>query len=96
MLVPILVLGLCVSCAPPPRASATAESAFDVIELTIPQAHRAIETNLISCEGLTRRYLKRIEAYDQPTGLNAIIRTNPNAIERSRKLDEQFADRRPI
>lgn len=92
VLVPILVLGLCASCAPPPRAPATAESAFDVIELTIPQAHQAIETNFISCEGLTRRYLKRIEAYDQPTGLNAIIHINPNAIERSRKLDEQFAE----
>ncbi|MGB5601329.1 MAG: amidase family protein, partial [Gammaproteobacteria bacterium] len=64
---------------------------FDVIELTLEQAHQAIKTHAINCEQLTERYLERIEAFDQPSRVNSIIYINPNAITRARQLDRTFA-----
>ncbi len=88
----VLILGLCASCAPTPQQGVSIESNFDVIELTIEQAQRAIKTHAITCEQLTERYLKRIEAYDQPAQVNSIIYINPNAIQRSRQLDRKYAE----
>ena len=88
----LLLVCLCAACAPAGRQQIGSDAGFDVIELTIEQAQQAMRSGRISCEQLTRRYLKRIEAYDQPSGLNAIISINPAAIQRSRALDRQFAD----
>ena len=72
--------------------SATSEEDFNVIELTIAQAHDALRTNKITCEQLTRRFLNRIKAYDQTTNLNAIIYINLNAINKARALDKKYAE----
>ncbi|MGD8843554.1 MAG: amidase family protein, partial [Gammaproteobacteria bacterium] len=64
--------------------------AVNFIELDIATAQQALRERRISCEQLTRRYLRRIETYDQSTGLNAIIYVNPNALERARQLDRQY------
>jgi amidase len=64
--------------------------ALDLIELDIAGARQALRERRISCEQLTSRYLRRIETYDQPTGLNAIIYVNPNALERARQLDRHY------
>ncbi len=82
-----LLISLCLGCMMPP---ARQSHPVDYIELTIDDAHQAFMTRSISCEQLTGRYIRRIETYDQPTQLNAIIYINPNAIERARQLDEQF------
>jgi Asp-tRNA(Asn)/Glu-tRNA(Gln) amidotransferase A subunit family amidase len=87
----LLLVCCCVACAPANRQQAAAVDAFDVIELTIEEAQHAMRTGVISCEQLTRLYLKRIEAYDQPTRLNAIIHINANAVQRARQLDRKFA-----
>lgn len=88
----VLVISLCASCAPGPKQQSKTQSSFDVIELTIERVQQAIEKNVISCEQLTSRYLKRIQVYDQPTNLNAIVYINPNAIKRARQLDRKFAE----
>jgi Asp-tRNA(Asn)/Glu-tRNA(Gln) amidotransferase A subunit family amidase len=88
----VLLVCLCVACAPASRQEVAPEAAFDVIELSIEQAQQAMRTGLISCHQLIRIYLKRIEAYDQPSRLNAIITINPNALQRSRQLDRKFID----
>jgi len=89
----ILFLGLCTAgCALEPAQPTDTGNDFDVTELTIEHAHQALNTGRISCEQLTRRYLRRIETYDQASGLNAIIHINPRAIERSRQLDRKLAD----
>ena len=85
-----LIIAFCVSCAPTPQKRIIAAAGFDVIELTIEQAQRAIETDATTCEQLTKRYLKRIEAFDQPGQVNSIIYINPNAMQRSRQLDRKF------
>jgi len=63
----------------------------NLVELTIDGAQQAMREHRINCEQLTRGYIRRIEAYDQPTHLNAIVYINPKAIERARSLDEKFA-----
>ena len=97
----LLLIGLCTACAPLSRQSTGPAGEFDVIELSIDQAHDALRTGRISCEQLTQRYLRRIDAYDlpsdatrnppamssqPPTGeLNAVIAINPNALTRARQ-----------
>ncbi len=84
------ILG-CISCTSS-SALLSASHDFNVIELTIEQTHEALRSNRVSCETLTRRYLNRIEAYDQVTKLNSIIYINPNAIEKARLLDKKFTE----
>ncbi len=84
------ILG-CISCTPSSTLLSAGDD-FNVIELTIEQTHEALRSNRISCETLTRRYLNRIEAYDQATKLNSIIYINPKAIEKARLLDKKFTE----
>jgi Asp-tRNA(Asn)/Glu-tRNA(Gln) amidotransferase A subunit family amidase len=79
----------CASCTAPTTKTS---HDFNVIELTISQAHDAFRSNAISCENLTRQYLNRIEEYDQSTKLNAIIYINPNAINKAKALDKKLAE----
>ena len=87
----VLVISLVAGCAsaPAPEAQSTPLS---FMELTIADAQQAIREQRTSCEQLTRRYLRRIETFNQLGGLNAIILLNPRALERARALDEKFAD----
>ncbi len=64
---------------------------FRIVEASIGQIHRAVEAGELTFRGLVELYLRRIEAYDQPTGLNAIILVNPDALKRAQELDEEYA-----
>ena len=88
----LLLVCLCAACAPASRQERIKDGDFDVIELTIEQAQQALRSGQISCQQLTQTYLKRIQTYDQPSRLNAIISINPNAIRRSKELDSSFAN----
>ena len=61
---------------------------FELVETTIPEIHKALRSNVISAERLTRMYLKRIEAYEE-TGphINAYLHINANALREARQLD---------
>lgn len=61
-------------------------------ELTIAQIHKALENKDCSCEELVQKYLDRIEAYDQPTGMNSIVVVNPNALKKAKELDQEFSE----
>ncbi len=50
-----------------------------ILEITIAGFHERLEKGAITCAGLVQEYLKRIEAYDKPTGLNSMVVVNPNA-----------------
>jgi Asp-tRNA(Asn)/Glu-tRNA(Gln) amidotransferase A subunit family amidase len=64
---------------------------FPVVETTIAGIHKALRQKTCSCELLVTEYLQRIAVYDQSTGLNAIILTNPHALETARSLDNEYA-----
>jgi len=63
---------------------------FELIEATISEIHQAIRSGEVTCRELVKAYLKRIETYDQSTGLNAIVIINPNALAKANELDEEF------
>jgi Asp-tRNA(Asn)/Glu-tRNA(Gln) amidotransferase A subunit family amidase len=69
----------------------TAKNTIPVVETTISGIHQALRKKTCTCEGLVSEYLRRIAAYDKPTGLNAIILTNPDALSIARSLDVEYA-----
>src|SRR5688572_29969063 len=77
----------------PPTASADDDgqrgrAKFELLEATIPEIHKAMRTDVISAERLTRMYLKRIEAYEQAgPAINAYQHINENALRQARQLD---------
>ena len=60
-------------------------------ELSITDIHTARQSGT-TCRSLVEAYLARIEAYDQPTRLNAIVLTNPKALEDADRLDAEFRE----
>ena len=60
-------------------------------ETTIANFHEAIKNGSCSCEELVLAYMERIEQYDQSQNINAIVLVNPEAVNRARQLDEDFA-----
>lgn len=67
--------------APPP----------DLVEATIAELQAAIIAGETSCRAVVDGYLARIEAYDQPRGINAITVTNPRAPARADEIDAAIA-----
>jgi len=61
---------------------------LQLVEATIPQLHRALDSHLISHRQLVEMYQARIAAYDKvgPT-LNAFIHLNANAADEGRQRD---------
>jgi amidase len=61
---------------------------LDLVEATVPELLRAIQTKLITSEQLVEMYLARIAAYDDAgPKLNAFLTVNPNAAAQARALD---------
>ena len=65
-------------------------SRFEVTEASIDDVHRALTRGDCNCEQVVTAYLARIAAYDQPTKLNAIVITNPQALATARELDAEY------
>ncbi|MET4075383.1 amidase family protein [Hymenobacter sp. UYCo722] len=63
---------------------------LEVTEASIADVQQAIKRGDCTCEQVVRAYQARIAAYDQPTKLNAIVVTNPAALETARQLDAEF------
>jgi amidase len=77
-----------------PGAGASAGAAvFHLVEATVDQIHRALQTRLITAEQLVEMYLTRIAEYEQAgPAVNAFIHVNANAVDEARTVD---AERRP-
>lgn len=77
------------------RRTAGADATFQLEEATIASVHAAFERGSLTCEGLVRQYLERIDAYDrQGPALQAIITINPNALAMARRMDADRANGR--
>jgi len=75
-------------------APSTAEAAgkFDVVELTVADAHAAFKARKLTARQLTQLYLDRIAAYDQKgPALKCIVAVNPTALAEADALDAAFA-----
>lgn len=64
--------------------------AINIMEATISEIHQAYRTGEYNCEQLVAAYLRRIKAYDQAVGLNALIMVNPDALAEAKKMDAEF------
>ena len=91
----LLCLLLFNGCTPEVTSSAKTQD-FELQEATISEIHQAFKKGTCSCQQLVSAYLERIEKYDQPTKLNAIVVTNPEALERARQLDEEYKKTRRL
>ncbi|MBC5774181.1 amidase [Pontibacter sp. KCTC 32443] len=78
------------SCTRQNQKSGAPTSNFELEETTISAVHEAFKQGSCNCEQLITAYLQRIEAYDKPTKLNAIVLTNPEALTIARQLDEEY------
>jgi len=77
--------------SPPPAATPPApKPPFAVVEATIDGIHAAFRDGTLTCRSLVETYLKRIAAYDQPSGLNALVVLNPKALDVADELDAEF------
>ena len=70
--------------------SAQGATRFDVTEITIAEAQRAIAEHRLSCHQIIEQYLERIRAYDQNTRLNSLVLVNPNALAEADQFDAEF------
>ena len=70
-------------------SSDPSESPFDFVEATIDDVQTAVLSGSMSCKDIVDGYLKRIDAYDKSSGLNAIIFSNPNALTRAEEIDRE-------
>lgn len=89
------------SCTPQAERGTTAKSdaakkAFNIQEATIADIHAAFQAGTCTCEQLVNAYLTRIQTFDQPTRLNAIVVTNPEALVKARELDQEFAQTKQL
>ncbi|AKD05208.1 amidase family protein [Pontibacter korlensis] len=88
-----LLLGLFIlGCSPETKKASSPTAKFELEEATIEDIHQAFREGTCSCQQLVAAYFERIEQFDKPTRLNAIVVTNPEAMERAKQLDEEFAD----
>jgi amidase len=61
---------------------------LDLVEATVPDLLKALQTKLVTSEQLVEMYLARIAAYDEAgPKLNAFLTVNPNAAAQARALD---------
>lgn len=57
-------------------------------EYTAVELRKLLSEGVITAEGLTRYYLRRIETYDQPCGLNSVAFFDPTSIRQAQQLDK--------
>ena len=65
---------------------------FPVVETSISSIHQSLRMGELTCRKLVELSLERISAYDQETGLNAIVVVNPQALDRADELDREFKE----
>jgi Asp-tRNA(Asn)/Glu-tRNA(Gln) amidotransferase A subunit family amidase len=76
----------------PCAAAAQRQAAFPIQEATIAQVHAAFKAKTLTCHQLVQQYLDRIDAVDKKgPAYNAIILTNPRALETADSLDRRYA-----
>ena len=76
--------------------SYTRAKTVDLSNATIDDINAAFDAGTLTSEELVKRYLARIEAYDQKgPSLKAIIAIADNAIERARELDKERVEKGP-
>ena len=71
--------------------ASTAGQQFQLMEACINEIHLGLQSGKLTCHGLVRQYLDRIQAYDQqgPT-LKAMLYVNPKVLQQADAMDKQL------
>jgi amidase len=76
-------------------ADRAAGQQFQLMEASINDIHRGLQSGKLTCRGLVQQYLDRIKAYDQHgPAINAMLYVNPKALEQADASDKRFKDER--
>jgi len=72
-------------------AANAAGQRFQLMEASIKDIHRGLQSGKLTCHSLVQQYLDRIQAYDQqgPT-INALLYVNPKVLEQADAMDKQL------
>src|SRR2546426_18090 len=69
---------------------AQAQTAYDLMEKTIPELQAAMESGTVTARQLVELYLARIAAYDKEgPALNAMVALNPQGLAAADRLDAE-------
>lgn len=69
---------------------ATPENSFSLLEMTISDLQKQMESGAATSASITQNYLDRIAALDKMgPGLNAVLELNPDAIQLAQELDQE-------
>jgi len=69
---------------------------LDYLETTLTDIQQGILAGAFSCEDVVHGYIRRIETYDQSSGLNAITVINPNALRYAAEIDSNLQSGEPM
>ena len=69
---------------------------FDIRDASVASTRQALREGEVTCRSLVQGYLARIQAYDQPARLNAIVTLNPHALADADRLDREFTRTRRL
>src|SRR3954452_5495774 len=76
------------------RLDARHAGIFGDHEFTLAELQRAMERGALTAASLVRSYLERIDAIDRGgAALNAIVESNPDALDVARALDDERRQR---
>ncbi len=74
-----------------------ANPSFKVVDATIASIHAAYKDGSLTARQLVQTYLDRIAAYDRAgPKINAIVSTNPKALEEADALDRAYKEKGPV
>jgi amidase len=72
-------------------AASAAGQQFQLMETSINEIHRGLQSGKLTCHSLVQQYLDRIKAYDQQgPALNAMLYVNPKVLEQADAMDKQL------
>jgi amidase len=72
-------------------AASAAGQQFQLMEASISEIHRGLQSGKLNCHSLVQQYLDRIRAYDQQgPALHAMLYVNPRALEQADAMDQQL------
>lgn len=71
-------------------------ASFSLMEADINSVHAALKVGSVTCHEIVEQYLERIQIYDKSTGVNAVIRTNSNALTTADEIDRKIENGAPL
>src|SRR3984957_18372311 len=74
-----------------PFADGAPERSFHLLEASITDIHKAIQTGTLTCHDLVQQYLNRIQSYDQQgPSIDSMLYINPASLQQADAFDQEF------